>query len=173
MSNILENDWGVFFWKPPAYLSNFTLVNFRFNNVNYICAEQAIMHYKSLLFNDTDTADKIMKTSDPFLMKQYGRQVKNFNDTVWKKQIPNVLYDILLCKFSQNEEYLKALLATKNKKLYEASPKDFIYGIGINPETAVKCTEEKSQTWAGKNLLGKTLMKVRQTLVKEYTTNKQ
>ena len=105
-----------------------------------------------------------MLINEPNLHKKYGRQVKNFNDTILKEKIPTVLYDILMCKFSQNKDYLQALLDTKDKKLYEASPRDFIWGIGVSPEIAVKCTKEESQKWTGKNLLGKTLMKVRKTL---------
>jgi ribA/ribD-fused uncharacterized protein len=164
---VLENDWGVFFWNPPGFLSNFTWVNFKYNDVNYVCGEQAIMHYKALLFGDLKTAEKIMSTKEPNLHKKYGREVVNFNDKIWKEKIPIILYDILICKFTQNKDYLQALLATKDKKLHEASPRDFIWGIGVNPETAVKCTEEESKEWTGKNLLGKTLMKVRKTLEEE------
>lgn len=34
---VLENDWGVFFWNPPGFLSNLTHVNFIYNNVKYVC----------------------------------------------------------------------------------------------------------------------------------------
>lgn len=61
-------------WYPSKFVVD---------GVEYSCAEQYMMQQKAVLMNDMETADIIMALDEPNEMKQYGRYVKNFNQTVW------------------------------------------------------------------------------------------
>ena len=55
----------------------------------------------------------------------------------------------------------KALLETEDAFLAEANPKDSIWGIGLDAETA---RQTNYYDWPGENFLGKILMEVRDEL---------
>lgn len=60
-------------------------------------------------------------------------------------------------KFSQNPHLLEKLFATKGTTLVEASPRDCLWGIGLeakNPKA------QDRRNWRGKNLLGNILTEV-------------
>jgi ribA/ribD-fused uncharacterized protein len=65
-------------------------------------------------------------------------------------------------KYSQDEELKQKLLATGERELVEASPRDRIWGVGFEAKYAGANRRE----W-GLNLLGKVLMETRERLVKE------
>ena len=61
----------------------------------------------------------------------------------------------------QNEQLKQFILNTGKKILVEASDDDAIWGIGLNEEQAKNCSPSE---WKGTNLLGYTLMAVRDYL---------
>ena len=71
------------------------------------------------------------------------------------------MVDVLMCKFSQNEDLKQQLLETNNSILIEASPYDKIWGIGFNIDKASVTDNSK---WS--EPLGKALMEVRSKLSK-------
>ena len=167
--NVLSNDWGVFFWNPPSWPSQWTSVRFTLDSQLYTCCEQAMMHRKALLFNDPDTARLILAATTPKEHKSLGRIVANFNPTTWDNHKNPIVYSINYAKFSQNERYAERLLATDERLLVEASPLDKVWGVGMSPKN---CVEIQSQAqaermWKGQNLLGKALMAVRSKLREE------
>lgn len=110
--------------------------------------------------NDFDMYKKIMRCNDPRTIKYvYGRNVKNFNQKVWDENKFDIVYQGNLLKFSQNTFLRNYLLNTGDVIIVEASPTDTIWGIGLSIEDA-----ERGLTWRGENLLGKAIMKVRDTL---------
>ena len=144
----LEDIAGGHWEKPPKEYS-------------YSSAEQAIMHRKAILMGDYVTAKYIMQTSNPGKAKKFGRQVKGFDQDVWTDHAPLVAYAVLHAKFSQNPKMKKALLGTRNSILAEASPRDRIWGIGLSAAEA-----KRGVAWRGRNLLGRTLMRVRTNLAR-------
>ena len=165
----------IFFWKPNVgaygWLSNWHISNFKIKGITYASVEQYIMNSKAVLFKDKASEKKIMGTSNPNMQRSLGRKVKNFDDKVWDVNKEQILYDGLHDKFSQDDDLKKKLLATGNETLVEASPFDRIYGIGLR-ENDLRALNKK--TWRGQNLLGYTLMKVREALDnnhKKYITN--
>jgi hypothetical protein len=66
-----------------------------------------------------------------------------------------------LHKFGQHPELAKCLLSTNERILVEASPVDFIWGIGLAQDHAEAPNPEN---WRGLNLLGFALMEVRDEL---------
>ena len=124
-------------------------------------AEQAMMVAKANTFEDFDIIPEMMSTDDPLEIKRLGRKVKNFDKIVWDNLGEDIVYQINLAKFNQNTQLRDQLLKTEDSIIVEASPMDRIWGIGLsinNPKSL-----DKDQ-WRGQNLLGKVLMRVRNTI---------
>lgn len=126
--------------------------------IKYSNMEQYMMAHKALLFGDSKYYKKIMSTTDPYLIKKYGRLIRDFDEKIWNQYKFDIIVNGNKLKFKQNPKLLKRLLETKNKILVEASPFDKIYGCGLNTKTALKTDQSQ---WPGTNLLGKALMEVR------------
>ena len=75
--------------------------------VNIICRLEKMMNRKenhilvSVTFDDYETAEKIMSTSDPRKQKSLGRQVQNFDKTIWKNKCQQVVKDGNRAKVSE------------------------------------------------------------------------
>ena len=147
------------FWTGP--FSQWNNSEFVVDGQKYVTAEQYMMHKKALLFNDKNTADKIIKSDSPATQKSLGRKVKGFDEKIWRKHREQIVYDGNYAKFSQNEYLLKELLDTGDKILVEASPVDKIWGIGLAEENKDAYNPVK---WRGLNLLGKVLTQVKHDL---------
>ncbi len=153
----------VFFWGTESPFSNWHPAKFKIDGKEFCNTEQWMMYSKAILMLDYEMAEKVMCTPDPRTVKALGRKVKNFNSNLWDKVKFDVVFNGCLAKFSQNEEIKMALLGTGDKKICEASPVDYIWGIALDAAHAAKTPEDK---WPGQNLLGKVLMKVREELKK-------
>lgn len=144
-----------------GFLSNWYLKRFSVNGICFSSTEQYMMYKKAVLFNDTAIAEEIMKSDDPALIKDLGRKVAGYNDSVWNGMRQVIIYKGLIEKFRQNEELKDELLATDDCILAECAVKDTIWGIGLS------MTDERRNdpgAWKGQNLLGYTLMLVRDEL---------
>ena len=159
----LETDKIVVFWRPPGFMSNWTSSPFTYNGQVYNCAEQGIMHQKALLFKDFKTALSILNTTSPKRQKALGRKVTNFSEIVWKQNVADLAYGIIRAKFKDNSNFRKLLLETGERDIFEASPYDKIWGVGMKPEVAIKHGSSYLNE-KGSNILGKTLMRVREEL---------
>lgn len=153
----MKNNIG--FWKvadPYGEFSNWYLSKFTLKGVSFISSEQALMYLKAIMFKDEELASKILEETNQRVIKDLGRQVKNYDDKVWSNNRWNVMVNILKAKFSQNERLKELLLNTGEVDIYEASPCDNIWGIGSIDTCNIK----------GENLLGKALMETREWLRK-------
>jgi ribA/ribD-fused uncharacterized protein len=150
-----NEDKYVFFWQGGSPFSQWHKVSFKADGYTYTCAEQYMMHRKALLFNDSETAKKIMQAGyNPKKHKELGRLVKNFDAAVWNKHAKAIVYAGNYEKFTQNEKLLEVLKATKGKVIVEASPYDKIWGIGLSPEDPKRFDPKE---WKGTNWLGEVL----------------
>ena len=138
------------------YKSNFTL-----HGINFTHAEQYMMWQKAILFNDANTAARILSSDHPKEQKKLGRQVTGYSDNIWSQKRETIVYNGNYAKFTQNSEMLSALLAVTGT-FVEASPYDKIWGIGRGMDDPLIHDENK---WLGLNLLGKTLSKLRDDLL--------
>ena len=157
----------VFFHNPDeenGYLSNWYLCSFKDSENSYTSTERYMMYKKAILFNDLDTAKKILSTSSVSKIKSYGREVKNFNEEIWDNNKMNIVTEGNYLKFSQNDSLRKQLLETGDTTLAECAVKDTIWGIGLSMTSSLRF--DKSN-WRGENLLGKCLMTVRERLKNE------
>lgn len=162
----------VFFWGhtdrgeglTKACLSQWFPCSFVVDGQYYNCAEQYMMAEKARIFGDEEIRQQILAEYSQMAMKKLGRKVKNYDDAVWK----NVRFDVVvkgnLAKFSQNEKLRNFLISTDDKVLVEASPKDEVWGIGLDEHSSEASSPWK---WKGTNLLGFALMEVRDKLRKQ------
>lgn len=151
-----------FFWKGP--LSQWSKSIFTVDGIQYVNAEQYMMHQKALLFGDTKIADMILNVSSPKTIQQLGREVKNFDKETWDKNCVDIVYKGNIAKFTQNLHLRKHLLEIDADEFVEASPIDYIWGIGLDE---AKASVTPSNKWPGKNLLGKVITAVRNELRKD------
>ena len=163
----IETDTEIYFYgvkNHHGYMSNFFKTKFvDTDGTEYNCSEQYFMVQKCKLF-DPDNAEllqAILSETSPAQIKKYGRQVRNYDDNVWKTVREVAMLEAVRLKFRQNKGLKEKLLATRPKTLYEASKHDRIWGIGFCAEHAVK---EKDKSQFGDNLLGKALMSIRDEL---------
>ena len=141
-----------------------------------VCAETAIMLTKAVLMGDRASmqqliADTSAAEADPrgaatrrlaSKAKQIGRRVAPFDFALWDRHCTEVAYSVVLQKFSASGRLRDSLLATGNRRIAEASPRDFRWGIGVGcHHPRAKDPEQWPQ---GGNLLGKALERTRETL---------
>lgn len=126
------------------FLSNFFEIPVTWQGITYQNNEAAFQSAKVINQKNRQSFASL----NPSKAKSKGRHVQLRND--WEKIKDNIMYEICYCKFSQNEELKKKLIATGNALLVEGNTwGDKYWGVcnGI-----------------GKNKLGKILMKVREEL---------
>lgn len=151
-------------WHPTPFLMKhcYTGKLTAYASFEANCSEQAMMYIKAMLFDDKESASAILKTKDPGLQKRLGRAVKNYNEDTWANVRVDVVYEILMRKFAQNDDLLKILLDTGDRIIVEASPYDKVWGIGMGVDKHPAILNPDN--WKGDNLLGQCLMFAREDL---------
>lgn len=147
--------------EDNAYLSNWFLSDFEVNNIKFTSMEQYMMYQKAITFNDKTIAAQILETSDFGKIKALGRAVKNYNDVYWNGIRQIVVYKGLVEKFLQNESLKEQLLSTAPHILAECAVRDKIWAIGLSMKDDRRFDMNQ---WQGQNLLGFSLMMVRDFL---------
>ena len=150
--------------EENGFLSNWYKADFEYARRRFSSVEQYMMYQKAIVFDDKEIAEYILATSDVAEIKALGRNVSNYDDTVWSGVRQIIIYRGLLEKFRQNKELEHQLLETGDAVLAECAVKDRIWGIGLNMRDNDRLDIKK---WKGQNLLGFALMEVRKYLVKE------
>lgn len=120
-----------------------------------------MMYQKAVYFGDEAIADKILHTEDAAAIKELGRCVSCYDESYWNGIRQIVVFEGLYAKFSQNEELKVLLKSTEQAVLAECAVKDRIWGIGLSMKDPDRFDRTK---WKGKNLLGYSLMMVREKL---------
>lgn len=147
--------------EENGYLSNWYLSPFIVENKTFSSIEQFMMYRKAICFCDKAVAIKILATDDVAEIKTLGRQVSNYDEHIWNGIRQIVVYEGLLAKFSQNEDLKEKLKSTGEAILAECAVKDLIWSVGLSMTDPDRFDKAK---WKGQNLLGYTLMMVRERL---------
>ena len=134
------------------------------DGVTYLNAEQYLMHQKALCCGDAATAAQVMENPDPKTVKLLGRAITPYDDEAWRAVRQEVIYRGLLAKFGQNSGLKHQLLATGDAIIAECSPNDRIWGIGLALDDP---RHQDVAQWQGESILGRALMRVRDTLRNE------
>lgn len=142
-------------------LSQWWPASFSIDGLRYPTAEHFMMAEKARLFGDEEMRARILKATSPSEAKQFGRDVRGFDDSVWERSRIEFVVRGNLAKFGQNSELNSFLLNTEDHVLVEASPVDRIWGIGLAADDG---RVENPEQWQGLNLLGFALMEVRHLL---------
>lgn len=122
------------------------------------------MLQKALLFSDPEIAQRVIEITgttktDMAAVKSLGRKVSDFSEEIWVAERERIVLEGSVHKFRQNPELRAKLIATGNKMLVEASPRDRIWGIGYGAKNAIAMQDK----W-GLNLLGKALVETRRVV---------
>jgi len=136
---------------------------FVINEITYVTAEHWMMAQKATLFNNDKICAEILAALKPGAAKALGRKVKNFDDSIWKDKAYDLVVEGNYHKFLQHPSLQTFLLNTGNTILVEASPTDFIWGIGLSQDDKRVLHPD---TWRGTNWLGFALMEARDRLLK-------
>ena len=146
---------------PDGYLSNWYPATFTLDGITFSSTEQYIMYRKCQIFGDTASASAVLATDDPAQQQAIGKKAAGFNATLWDGLKQAIAFRGLMAKFSQNEDLKKQLLATGNAYLVECAHSDVIWACGIRVNEKERFDISK---WRGQNILGFTLMEVRDAL---------
>lgn len=149
-----------FFWG--GIYSNWYRCKFFVNGIEYNCSEQYMMYQKALVFDDQETAAKILRSDSPRQQKVFGREIKNYDQATWDAVKYNIVKEGCRAKFAQNPQLKAMIISDYGKEFVEASPEDAIWGIGFDEDNAL----QNKENW-GENLLGKLLTE----LSKEFAEN--
>lgn len=134
---------------------------FTVDGVEYATAEHWMMAAKARLFDDAEAERTALAASGPAAAKKAGRLVRGFDEAVWERERSGIVVEGNVHKFRQDDRLRGFLLATGDRVLVEASPRDRIWGIGL------AANDERAQDparWRGLNLLGFALMEARERL---------
>jgi ribA/ribD-fused uncharacterized protein len=149
----------VLFWGGP--FSQWAKAPFTIGDLQFNCAEQYMMYQKASVFGNLKEASWVLKNKDPRRQKAIGRLIRGLIPERWDAISKGIVYIGNLAKFSQNEEFKKALIETGDRTIVEASPHDKLWGIGL---AADDLRSRDMKTWRGKNWLGDVLMYVREDI---------
>ena len=80
-----------------------------------------MMYHKAILFQDADTATKIMLAGTPQEHQKLGRQTKNFSRKLWDEHKSRIVEEGNWHKFSNSkaENLEEILLSTGDRELVE------------------------------------------------------
>lgn len=126
------------------FLSNFYDFPVRYKGIEYLNNEAAFQSQKVLDNKQRESFSHL----NPSEAKRKGRRVKLRSD--WEEVKDDIMYGIVLAKFTQDAKLMRMLLETGDKYLEEGNSwNDTYWGV---------CRGR------GKNKLGKILMRVRQEI---------
>jgi hypothetical protein len=113
----------------------------------------ALEHYfQAQKFQDKKHQEEIRKAKTPMIAARMGRDRKKKLRRDWESAKVNIMCEAIKAKFNQHDELKTLLLSTGSAKLIEHTENDDYWGDGGNDR--------------GKNMLGKILMQVRESLLK-------
>lgn len=150
--------------EENGYLSNWYLSSFTVDGIAFSSMEQYMMYRKAMCFCDDEVVMQILATDDVAKIKALGRKVSNYDEKTWNGIRQIVVYEGLMAKFAQNNELMIKLKDTGEAVLAECAVKDLIWGIGLSMNNPDRLDKTK---WRGQNMLGYTLMMVRERLCVE------
>lgn len=139
-------------WYPAAFVDA---------GRTYATAEHFMMAGKAVLFRDEEMLARILDAASPAAAKKFGRQVRGFDERVWRAHRADLVARGSELKFAQHAELRAFLLATGDRVIVEASPRDAIWGIGMGEKNPAA---REPTRWRGLNLLGFALMRARDAL---------
>jgi ribA/ribD-fused uncharacterized protein len=140
-------------WWPAAFVVD---------GNTFATAEHYMMWRKAMLFDDSETAVRILAADTPKEAKALGRQARDFDQATWEAARYEIVVEAGRHKFGQHDDLRTFLRGTTDRILVEASPRDRVWGIGLGRNNPAA---HEPARWRGLNLLGFALCDVRDVLV--------
>lgn len=156
-----RDDNTIAYLGPHSVFSNFHPASFTEGGVRYVSSEQMIQAEKAAMFGDRQTLAKIMKTKNPYKIKEIGSRVRGFNKEMWRASCKDVAIRAVSAKFKQNPNLSKLLISTGSLLLVEASP-DRLWGTGVHLRSENALVRKK---WISNGLMSEVIQQVRKSLV--------
>lgn len=155
-----RNENTIAFLGPHSVFSNFHSAAFTDGGVKYSCSEQMIQAEKAALFGDVPSLQKIMRSQNPYKMKELGGRIHGFSKEEWMNKSKDIVFRAVRAKFDQNPNLGKLLRSTGSVLLVESSP-DKIWGTGIHLKHEDALQKSK---WTSNGLMSEILSRVRSEL---------
>lgn len=160
----------IFFWKVDkkeeinkSCLSPWYPVIFFINAKEYESLEKYLTDCQYKLHGgDYDNEYKFLGYTNNQI-KKYNKSLKKYTSDDWEVEQGIFLDEGNFAKFSQNEDLRNFLVSTEGKILVYANPNDSNLGIGMKENSSDAILPSK---WKGLNLLGFSLMKIRDKIIK-------
>ena len=166
--NFHEQESETHIYFDGGILSNFSTcrsgcaVDIGDMKIAFKTSEHAFMALKAYEFGDMAALKQIIDAPTPRDVRNIGDRIKGYNKAKWERVCYDRMKQCLVAKFTQNENYRKALLDTGTKVLVYACYNRF-WGVGVSMGHRELYSES---TWNGQNLLGRCLMEVRSEIAK-------
>lgn len=159
-----RNSEVVVFYSHYSPFSNHHWAPFMANEVQYATVEQYLARERALFADNEFMAEQVMETDDPVDHSRIMYKLKeDGHNTQWRQAVPDILEYGILQKFRQNTAAREFLLESGVRKMGEATL-DAFWGIGLSIGDS---RVFNSRLWSETNLMGKTLMKIRDSLRKK------
>ncbi|ACC80484.1 NADAR family protein [Nostoc punctiforme] len=134
--------------------SNFSPHGFQLDGMYWSTSEH---YFQAQKFVDTPHVELIRQVKTPKDAARMGRERTRPLRQDWEQVKDDIMRQAVLCKFQTHTDIRNILLSTGNAEIVENSPIDFYWGCGADG--------------SGKNILGKILMEVRESLNYKYSAD--
>lgn len=153
----------VFFLDGVLSNSYPVVIPYEYKGKDYVfhSTEQEFMFFKALFFNDNETAENILKCTTPKEAKTLGRQVKNYDESLWNTARESIMERCISDKFGFCIEFADELKMFRGKTFVQCIQNDKIWSCGLSIDDKFGKRND-NKNWTGKNLLGKILTKAAQ-----------
>lgn len=152
--------------NPYGFLALGWKATITFNNRLYATARHALFSEMAVQFDDMERSYEIQDTEDADDIHYTVNDVaggRDVNLTKWKTAITKLVDEVQLTKFKLYPELAQRLIETPpNSILGAVEPNDNQLGIGLSIDN-IKARD--AAAWTGENILGKSLVKIREFLI--------
>lgn len=152
-------DWGGA--APLGWLAPWTPTPFVTAAGRFGSGEHHFMHGKALLFGDHPVAEKILRVTSPGQARELGRRVGGFDEDLWIAERARLMDETNRAKFFALPRLAAYLTSTWPAVLVQTSALDTVWSSGLELDDPFI---PQPARWPGLNLVGFSLMKVRQSL---------
>jgi ribA/ribD-fused uncharacterized protein len=159
--------------ESHGFLSLDWRVDIALRGTTYHSARQALSVELAKLFNDQAHIRSFMEMDSPEGIRYALEDVPgdaNANRTKWTTETIRLLYEIHTEKFTNYPALSAQLLETRNAILASTEPNDSLLGIGLSEENPIA---KNPKQWTGQNLLGRSLMDIRDLIQKQQEATAQ
>ena len=144
------------------YLRNDYKCSFVLDDVSYFSVEQYLLYQYALIMGDEKACQEILETKTPKKLSKINVTAEEQRWYLWSVQRQEFLLKATLAKFKQDIHLFSMLCGVRGEIVYISKNKFMGIGVDVKDNTVPPKKE-----WLGENMLGYTLMYVRNKLQEE------